>query len=410
MQFALRTIRINKSRTALALLGVVIGVFSVVVVMTLGDAVRGYIINRVESFGTDLIQVEVKVPSTGSMSRENAQSRSQGTQITTLTVEDSEKIRTLPNIEALYAGTIGQERATYGSVAKQVLLFGTGPDATIVDKNIQLDQGRFFTADEDADLARVVILGSETKDTFFGRSDAIGELITLKGEKYRVIGVLKSRGAIAGFNLDTLVYVPVQTLQKKMLGINYVQFISVKIQDVNKEALTVADIIALMRKRHDIDDPDKDDFAVTSTKEARETLDNILGSVRVLLLALTSISLLVGGVGIMNVMYVAVSERTNEIGLRKAVGARSSSILAQFLFEALIITLIGGSIGIMLGILASFGFAFFVGSLGIPVTIQFSLTSLFLGAGFSMAVGLIFGIAPAYSASKLTPMDAIRHE
>lgn len=410
LRFALRAIRINPARTLLSLLGVVIGVFAVVVVMTLGDSVKGYITGQVESFGTDMVQVEVKIPSATALSQENAQSRSQGTQITTLKIKDGDAIGKLPNVSAWYAGTIGQERATYGSVAKRVLLFGTGADVALVDKNIDVVSGRFFTREEDDDLSRVVVLGSETKETFFGRSNAVGESITLKGEKYRVIGVMKPRGSIAVLNLDTFVYVPVQTLQKKILGVDHVQFISVKMENVDQEAATVADIIALMRKRHDIDDATKDDFAVTSTKEARKTLDDVLGSVTVLLLALTSISLVVGGVGIMNVMYVAVSERTSEIGLRKAVGAKSSGILAQFLFEAFIITLFGGILGIALGVGLSFGLSWVFNELGVPLSVHFSPDALFLGAGFSMVVGLIFGIAPAYRASQLTPMDAIRKE
>jgi putative ABC transport system permease protein len=410
LRFALKTVVTHKTRTALALLGVVIGVFAVVVVMTLGDGVKGFILGQVESFGTDLIQVEVKIPSTGTMSSENATGRVQGTQITTLTVKDGEAMRKVPNVKAVYAGSIGQERATYGSIGKRIFLFGAGADVIRVDENIKLSQGRFFTADEDASLARVAVLGSETKNTFFGENEAVGEFITLKGEKYRVIGVLAPRGAVAFLNFDTFTYVPIQTLGKKILGVEYVQMISVKLVDSALEAETVADIVALLRKRHDIGNPDKDDFSVTSTKEAQKTLSTVLGSLTILLLALTSISLIVGGVGIMNVMYVSVSERTSEIGLRKAVGATSGGILRQFLFEALIITLLGGLIGIGLGVLLSFGLSLLFSYLGFTLALRFSFSSFILGAGFSMAVGLIFGIAPAYRASKLSPMEALRRE
>jgi putative ABC transport system permease protein len=238
----------------------------------------------------------------------------------------------------------------------------------------------------------------------------VGEYIVIKGEKYRVIGVLMPRGAVAFLNLDAFTYVPVQTLQKKILGVEYVQIVSVKMSDINRETETVADIIALLRKRHHIDEPDKDDFAVTSAKEARQTLEEILGSVTILLLALTSISLLVGGVGIMNVMYVSVFERVSEIGLRKAVGATSDGILQQFLFEALIITLIGGLLGIILGVLFSLGLGFIFQYLGFGLTPHFSLESFLLSAGFSTAVGLLFGISPAYRASQLSPMEALRKE
>jgi len=408
--FAVKTIRTHKGRTFLALLGVVIGVFAVVVVMTLGDGMKGFILGQVESFGTNLIQVEVKIPGTGTMSSGNVTGRAQGTQITTLIVKDGEAIQKLPNVKALYAGSIGQERATYNAVGKRIFLFGVGADVILVDQNIKLSSGRFFTPSEDANLSRVVVLGSETKKTFFGDSEAVGEFITLKGEKYRVIGVLASRGAASLLNFDTFTYVPIQTLQKKILGVDYVQMLSVQMSDPAHEEETVADIVALMRKRHDISNPNKDDFSVTSTKEAQKTLSSILGSMTVLLLALTSISLVVGGVGIMNVMYVSVSERTSEIGLRKAIGATSASILRQFLFEALIITFIGGLVGISLGVLLSLGLSSLFGQFGFNLVLHFSFASFLLGAGFSMAVGLIFGIAPAYRASKLSPMEALRRE
>jgi putative ABC transport system permease protein len=408
--FAIRTIRTHRARTALALLGVVIGVFAIVVVTALGEGVKGYILGQVESFGTNLIQVEVKIPNTTAMSSGNSTGRAQGTQITTLTVKDAEAIEKIANVEAVYAGTIGQERATYGSVGKRISLFGTGPDVALVDQNLKLESGRFFTAEEDTSLAQVAVLGSDTKETFFGSSDAVGEYITLKGEKYRVIGVLESRGAVAFLNFDTFTYIPVRTLQKKLLGVNYVQFVSAKMRDASRETETVADIVALLRKRHDITDPDKDDFSVTSTKETQETLGDVLGALSILLLALTSISLVVGGVGIMNVMYVSVSERTSEIGLRKAVGATSKSILQQFLFEALIITLLGGVIGILLGMLLTLVLGYAFASFGFPLPLSFSFQSFLLGVGFSTAVGVIFGLAPAYRASELTPMEALRRD
>jgi putative ABC transport system permease protein len=408
--FAIRTIRTHRARTALALLGVVIGVFAVVVVTALGEGVKGYILGQVESFGSNLIQIEVKIPNTTAMSSENASGRALGTQITTLTTKDGEAIEKIANVDAVYAGTIGQERATYGSDGKRISLFGTGPDVALVDQNLKLASGRFFTDQEDVSLAQVAVLGSDIKETFFGSSDAVGQYISLRGEKYRVIGVLEPRGAVAFLNFDTFTYVPVQTLQKKLLGVNYVQFISVKMKDAAREVETVADIVAVLRKRHDISNPDKDDFSVTSTKETQKTFSEVLGSLTILLLALTSISLVVGGVGIMNVMYVSVTERTSEIGLRKAVGATSKSILQQFLFEALIITLLGGIIGILLGVLLTLALGYAFAFFGFPLPLSFSFRSFLLGIGFSTSVGIIFGLAPAYRASELTPMEALRRD
>lgn len=196
--------------------------------------------------------------------------------------------------------------------------------------------------------------------------------------------------------------------KKKILGVDYVQMISVKMNDPARERETVADITALLRERHDIESPERDDFSVTSTKEALEAIEDVLGSVTILLLALTSISLLVGGVGIMNVMYVSVAERVSEIGLRKALGATESNILSQFLFEALLVTLLGGMVGIVLGVFCSFGISAIFTHLGLEITLTLTLPALLLGATFSVVTGLIFGIAPAYRAARLSPMEALR--
>lgn len=408
--FASRTVRSHKARTAFSLLGVVIGVFSVVVVMSLGEGVKGYIVGMVQTFGTDLIQIEVKVPNTGKSSTENAGGIAQGVQITTLTLDDERKIGRLPNVSASYAGTIAQERATYGSVGKRVMLFGTSAGVVSVDTNLKLESGRFFGSDEDDGLARVAVLGYGAKETFFGDRDAVGESVIIHGERYRVIGTLKKRGSAAFFDLDAMVYVPIRTLQKKLLGVNHIQMISVRMTDPTRESETVDLITRLLRREHDIDDPDRDDFAVTSTREAQETLSDVVGTIGILLVALTSVSLVVGGVGIMNVMYVSVAERTGEIGLRKALGATSSDILSQFLVEALIITGLGGTLGILFGVGFTWIASLLLSRSGFPVSLVLSPQSLLLGAAFSIVVGIVFGLSPAVRAARLSPMEAIRKE
>ncbi|NTW15404.1 MAG: FtsX-like permease family protein [Candidatus Moranbacteria bacterium] len=408
--FAVRTIRTHKARTALALLGVVVGVFAVVVIMSLGDGVKGYVTGLVETFGTDLIQIEVKVPNTGKTSTENSGGIAQGIQITTLTLDDEERVDRLPNVLASYAGSIAQERATYGSVGKRVMLFGAGAGAPLVDSNLKLESGRFYSSEEDESLSRVIVLGYGVKRSFFGDRDAVGESVTISGERYRVIGTLGKRGSAAFFDLDAMAYVPIRTLQKKLLGVDYVQMISVRMEDPGREEETVDLITRLLRKEHDIEDPSRDDFAVTSTKEAQKTLGDVVGTISILLVALTSISLIVGGVGIMNVMYVSVAERTGEIGLRKAVGAKSRDVLSQFLVEAVIVTGLGGLIGIALGVAFTWASSLALGRAGFSVPLVLTPRSLLLGAGFSVAVGVLFGLSPAVRASRLSPMEALRKE
>jgi putative ABC transport system permease protein len=404
--FALRTILSHKARTFLALLGVVIGVLSIIVITSFGDGVKGFILGQVASFGSDFVQVETQVPGAGDSPSGQAMGK---LTITTLKIDDAEAVRRLPNVAEVYAGSIGQERASYRGVHKRILLFGASATAPIVDPNLKLESGRFYSTDDG--LAQVVVLGADIKDALFGReSEAVGETIRIKGQGYKVVGVLARRGSVAFLNFDEMTYVPVRTLQKKILGVNHIAFFTSKMNDISREDETVALIRETLRRRHDITDPDRDDFIVTSAREAQETVSSILGAMSLLLMFLTSISLVVGGVGIMNVMYVSVAERTSEIGLRKAVGASSKSVLWQFLFEALIITVLGGLIGVLLGVIVTWGLTFLSGQLGYGLELAFTLRSFLLGVGFAGLVGIVFGLAPAYRASRLSPMEALRRE
>ena len=406
--FAWRTIIAHKARTFLALLGVVIGVLSIIVIASFGEGVRGFILGQISSFGSDFIQVETQVPGAGQSPSGQAIAK---LTITTLKIEDADAVVRLPNVASVYAGNIGQERASYRGEHKRIMLFGTSSTAPIVDPNLKLESGRFYTEGEDQGLAQVVVIGADIKDVLFGKeSTAVGETIRIKGQGYKVIGVLARRGSVAFLNFDEMTYVPIRTLQKKVLGISHVAFFTVKMSDVSRETETISLIREVLRKRHDITRADREDFVITSAREAQETVGSILGAMSLLLMFLTSISLVVGGVGIMNVMYVSVAERTSEIGLRKAVGASSKNVLWQFLFESLIITTLGGLIGIMLGVALTVGLTFLFGQLGYSLTLSFTFRSFLLGAGFAMLVGVVFGLAPAYRASRLSPMEALRKE
>lgn len=412
-EFAVAALYRNKKRTALSLIGIVIGVFAVFLVLSLGNGVQQFVMGQIDTFGADLLQVEVKVPSSGKFSSENASGRAQGVQITTLTIEDAEAIEKINNVGSVYAGTLGQERAVHKEIKKRIFLFGTGYQVPEVDTNIVVAEGRFFTQEEESASDKVVVLGSRVKETFFGEGVALGEKITMKGERYRVIGVLESRGAAGFIDLDTFVYIPVTTLQKRILGVDYVQMVSVRMSDTSKEEVTIKDIELLLRNRHDIDADstgNKDDFSVTSTEEAKELVATTLDALTWLLLALTAISLLVGGVGVMNVLYVSVTERTSEIGLRKAVGATRLDILQQFLIEALLVTLLGGVVGILFAIVTCYGLLAVANSFGYKVTNIFSGGSFLWAFFFAFFVGIVFGFAPALKASKFSPMEALRKE
>lgn len=410
IKLALNNLRNNTGRTVLTLAGVIIGITAVIVISSSGQGVRGFILGQIQSFGTDLVQVETKVPATDKNSSANSGGQAMGIEITTLTVKDAQSLKKVPNIENAYAASIGQGLVSYKNTNKRAMLFGAGPEAPDVDANLKIAEGNFYTSGDDESLSQVVVIGSDIKDSLFGQDSALGKRIKINDQNYKVIGVLEKRGAVAFFNFDEIIYIPVQTLQKKILGVNYIRMISIKMKDAGLVDPTVADITDTLRDRHKITDPNKDDFAVTSIKEAQDTINKVFGTINILLLFLTSISLLVGGVGIMNVMYVAVVERTFEIGLRKAVGARSGDILRQFLFEAIFVTLAGGIAGIILGLLFSWLFSYVFSLLGYKLDFIVTWQSLLLATGFSMGVGIIFGYYPARKASQLSPMEALRNE
>jgi putative ABC transport system permease protein len=270
--------------------------------------------------------------------------------------------------------------------------------------------GRFFTLDEDNELARVVVLGSKLSAKLFGNQEPLGQEIKIGKNKFRVVGVMDEAGATFGFDFDQLAYVPVKTLQKIIMGIDYIQTVTTNITDTSKEDQTADDIIYLLRTRHEIDDAQYDDFSVTTMTEARDMINTIFDGITLLLIAIAGISLLVGGVGIMNIMYVSVSERTFEIGLRKAVGAKKAQILWQFLYEAIIITLIGGALGIIVGISFAYFISFAAGLLGYSWQFILPPQSIIIAFGFCGAVGLIFGYYPARHAANMNPIAALRHE
>ncbi|HRY27901.1 MAG TPA: ABC transporter permease [Candidatus Moranbacteria bacterium] len=410
IKLALRNLKTNKGRTVLTLVGVVIGIMSVIVVNSSGEGVKKYIMGQFDSYGNDLIQIETKVPSTSATSSENAMGQAMGVQITTLKTSDGEEIKKLPNVYGYAAGTMGQEIVSYKGENKRAMLFGNGAEYPLIDTGIKVSEGTFYTESDDNSLAQVVVIGQDIKDTLFKNENPIGKNIKIKGMNFKVIGLLEKRGAVSFFNYDELIYLPVKTLEKKILGIDYVRYISVKVKDVGKIDVTAADITDLLKKLHRTPKAEQEDFSVMTMQEAQKIIDDVFNVITILLLALTSISLVVGGVGIMNIMYVAVVERTFEIGLRKAVGAKEKDIKNQFLFEAIILTSLGGIVGIILGFILNVSFSYIFSLLGFNLQLSLTLNSVLLGVGFSMATGIIFGYYPAWKASKLSPMEALRKE
>ena len=378
-KLAIKNLRSNWTRTILSLLGIIIGVTSVVVVLSLGSGVKNFILAQIEAFGSDFIQIEVKVPNVGKTSAQNAGSIASGTQVTTFKLEEAEQVaEDIENIAYWYAGSISQQVTSFRDKNKQVYMMGVTDQVSKVDNKMEIVSGRPFSPNDSRGLKQVAILGSAIDEYFFPNEEAVGKKIKIKGQSFEVIGVLKERGTSGFFNFDDIIYLPVETLQKKILGIDHIQFAVYELKDMEKLDLTVAQAEAIMRNEHEIDDPEEDDFAVSSITEIREIIDNVFFTINLLLLGLTSIALIVGGVGIMNVMYVAVTERTFEIGIRKSVGARKKDILLQFLIEAIFLTILGGALGIIIGIILSFLITLVINNLGIDFNLEVTYGSILL--------------------------------
>ena len=410
IKLALKSLRSNSGRTAISLIGIVIGVASVILVLALGMGVKNYLVDQVSSFGTDIIQIETKVPKVSKTSAQNAGGQVGGMQITTFKLEDAEKVAKLKNVGDWYAMLISQQTTSYENKNEQSMILGVTAGVIKADQQVVIESGAMFSEEDDESLRQVAVLGSEIKENFFGASEAVGKRIKIKGQSYEVIGVLKERGAVSFFNFDNILYIPIRTVQKKISGIDYIQAAVFRLKDMEALDLTILEATDVMRDRHNITDPDDDDFAVNSIVEIMEILNKVFSYVNILLIALASISLIVGGVGIMNVMYVAVTERTFEIGLKKSVGAENKNILAQFLLEAVFMTFLGGIGGVILGFALSKIGEIAAGSFGFNLDFGLAWWSVAIGFGFSAATGIVFGYFPARSASKMTPAEALRKE
>jgi len=333
---AWQAMRKNMARTSLTVLGMIIGITTVIIVFSAGEGIKSLVLAQIESFGTDIIETEIKVPTSKkgiSGEQQSATALVQGAQITTLTIDDMEDINTLPNINKGYAAILGQESVNYGSELRKGFLLGVSSSYIDIDKS-ELASGRFFSEAEDRSLARVTVLGKSIKEKLFGDSDPVGRFVKIRQSKYRVIGVMAERGAVFTINFDDYIYIPVRTMQKRILGINHVLYMVHQLEDISLADDTAEQARLILRENHDINsdlDPisgeintGKDDFRVVTMAESMEILATVTDAITLLLLAIVAVSLVVGGVGIMNVMYVAVNERTGEIGLRKAVGAGNS--------------------------------------------------------------------------------------
>lgn len=405
VQFVVKGFLVRKGRSFLTILGIVIGVSGVIIIISLGAGAQSLVLSEITKIGSNLIGI---LP--GKSNNNGPPAALYGIQITTLTWDDvkalSDKNR-FPHIVAAIGSVTGPATVVWGDQNVDTNFTGTLADVTKI-RDLEMSAGRFFGQLEEN--SNVIVLGSDVAQELFGNSDPLGQVVKVKNIPLVVVGVLKKQGASAFQNMDDMVYLPLVVGQQQILGIKYLQAASAKIDSTVNLPSTIQDITQLLRERHHIKDPANDDFTVRNLADAVKILTQVTDALRLFLTVMAGIALIVGGIGIMNIMLVTVAERTREIGLRKAVGATNAGIRNQFLLESGTITLFGGLLGIVVGILISYLIAIGARLAGFNWDFIISPTSIILAVGVSVLIGVIFGLYPAVKASKLDPIAALRYE
>lgn len=402
LKMALNSLKINKMRSALTSLGIIIGVSAVIIMLGIGTGASQKVQANMESMGSNILTIRSSSAKTGGVQQGFGSRPS-------LTMKDAAEIlKSADNVDSVAVASNENKQLMYGNQNWSTSVYGVSKSYLYI-KNYEIVEGRNFSDEDSRNYSKVVIIGSTIANELFGDLDPIGRVLRIGNIPFKVIGVLKSKGQMGPFDQDDLVFIPITTAQRKVFGTNFpgtVKMILVKGQDTDALSKLEEEISSILTARHRLGKNQEKDFEIRNSAEFQERMQSTVKVFSILLASIASVSLLVGGIGIMNIMLVSVTERTKEIGIRMAIGANVMDIRLQFLLESFLLSMIGGIIGIIVGIIGAESIKFFSDEVSSVVTIG----SVFLSLGFSAFVGIAFGFYPAYKASLLNPIDALRYE
>lgn len=400
-KMATNSLKINKMRSALTSLGIIIGVSAVIIMLGIGTGASKKVQANMESMGSNILTIRSSSAKSGGVQQGFGSKPS-------LTLKDAQEIMKMAdNIDSVAVASSESKQLMYGNQNWATTVYGVS-NSYLYIKNYEIENGRSFQTEDSRNYAKVAIIGSTVAEELFGDLDPIGRVMRIGNIPFKIIGTLKEKGAAGPMDQDDIVFIPITTAQRKVFGTSFpgsVKMILVKGEDTDKLTALEGEIETILKSRHHIGKNQENDFSIRNSAEFQENMKSTVKIFSILLASIASVSLLVGGIGIMNIMLVSVTERTKEIGIRMAIGANVQDIRLQFLLESFLLSMIGGIIGIVVGIIGAESIQLFT-----EMSAVITFGSIIMSLCFSALVGIGFGYYPAYKASLLNPIDALRYE